>query len=57
MENELVPVADVEAWAAEKFGAVRSRFLAVESQVPGLNDYQREMLRTAITDALADLSG
>jgi hypothetical protein len=35
----------------------RSRFLAVETQVPDLTDDQRDALRTALTDALADLSG
>jgi hypothetical protein len=56
-EDELVPVADVELWAAQKYGVVRSRFLAVESQVPGLTDDQKDALRVAIADAFADVSG
>jgi phage terminase Nu1 subunit (DNA packaging protein) len=56
-EGELVPVADVEKWAAEMYSVVRSRFLAVESQVQGLSDDQKDILRVAITDALADVSG
>jgi phage terminase Nu1 subunit (DNA packaging protein) len=57
LEGELVPIVDVERWAAEKYGVTRSRFLAVESQVPGLSDEQRDLLRAALVDALADLSG
>lgn len=56
-EGELVPAADVEAWASNKFGVVRSRFLAVETQVPALTDDQREALKIAIGDAFADVSG
>jgi phage terminase Nu1 subunit (DNA packaging protein) len=56
-EGELVPIADVEKWVAESYGVVRSRFLAVESQVPGLSDDQRDSLRTALADAFADVSG
>ncbi|MFL9499218.1 hypothetical protein ACJMQP_04090 [Rhodopseudomonas palustris] len=56
-EGELVPISDVEAWAAEKFGVVRSRFLAAETQVPGLSDEQRDALKAAISDAFSDVSG
>lgn len=55
-EGELVPIADVEAWAANKFGVIRSRFLSVESQVPGIDPDQRDALKSAISDALADVS-
>jgi phage terminase Nu1 subunit (DNA packaging protein) len=57
LEGELIPIVDVERWAGEKYGATRSRFLAVESQMPDLTDDQRDALRTALVDALADLSG
>lgn len=57
LEGELVPIADVERWVAENYGVVRSRFLAVESQVPGLTDDQLNLLRAAIDDAFADVSG
>src|SRR5262245_50421826 len=57
LEGELVPIADVEHWAAEKYGVVRSRILVVGSQVPDLTDNQKDALRAAISDALADLSG
>ncbi len=57
LEGELIPIVDVERWVGEKYGVTRSRFLAVESQVPGLDEDQRDALRTALTDALADLSG
>jgi phage terminase Nu1 subunit (DNA packaging protein) len=56
LEGELIPVADVEQWAAEKYGVVRSRLMAIDTQMD-LNEDQRETLRTALADALADITG
>lgn len=57
MEGELVPILEVEKWAANKFGECKSRLHAMESQIAELTDEQRFALRMALTDALADLSG
>ena len=56
LEGELIPVVDVERWAGEKYGVVRSRLLAMETQMD-LRDDQRDALRTALTDALTDITG
>ena len=56
LEGELVPIADVEQWAGQRYGEVRSRLLEVPTVVPDLTDAQREALRDALADALTDLS-
>lgn len=56
-ERELIPVDEVVTFISDKFGVVRSRFLAVESQVTGLTEEQRCVLKAAIVDAFADVSG
>lgn len=57
LEGELVPIADVEQWASQSYSAVRSRLMAIHTTISDLNDAQRETLREAVLDALADLSG
>jgi len=55
-EGALVESAKVIDWIKRSFGDVRSRVLAIESQVAGLTDEQRDQLKTALHDALGDLS-
>ncbi len=57
LEGELIPIADVESWVAQSYGVVRSRLLAIDTQMPDMTDDQRETLRTALADALADITG
>jgi hypothetical protein len=57
LEGELIPVTDVEQWAGQRYGAVRSRLMEVPTVIADLSDAQREALRDALIDALADVSG
>lgn len=57
MENRLVPAVEVAAYLRGAYVAIRRRFAAVESQVPGLTDEQRQQLRSAIADSVADSRG
>lgn len=56
-EGTLIPVDEVVAFVGDMLGVVRSRFLAVESQVIGLTPEQKDAMKTAIADAFADVSG
>ena len=56
-EDSLIPVDEVVAYVGNMLGVVRSRFLAVESQVIGLTPEQKDALKEAIADAFADVSG
>src|SRR5260370_19452640 len=40
LEGELIPIADVESWVAQNYGAVRSRLFATDTQMPALNEDQ-----------------
>ena len=52
-----MPIADVEQWAGQHYGVVRSRLMEVPTVISDLTDEQREALREALVDALADVSG
>ncbi len=56
-EGELVPICDVESWAAEQHASVKSRLLAIHTTVPDLSEEQREAIHHAVIDALSELSG
>ncbi|WP_027521754.1 terminase small subunit [Bradyrhizobium sp. Ec3.3] len=56
-ESTLIPVDEVVAYVGNMLGVVRSRFLAVESQVIGLTPEQKDALKEAVADAFADVSG
>ncbi|MCK1668632.1 terminase small subunit [Bradyrhizobium sp. 153] len=56
-ESTLIPVDEVVAYVGDMLGVVRSRFLAVESQVIGLTPEQKDAMKVAIADAFADVSG
>jgi hypothetical protein len=53
----LIPVDDVVKWVDEKYSVVRSRLLAMESQMPGRTDDQRDTLRALLRDALSEITG
>ena len=55
-EGSLIPVEAVIEYNRRKYGVVRQRFLAVESQIVGLTPDQREQLQAALADAFADVS-
>ncbi|WP_354098236.1 terminase small subunit [Bradyrhizobium sp. S3.2.12] len=57
LEGQLIPTVEVVAYLADANSTIRARFAAIESQVPGLSDEQREQLRSAIADSIEGLSG
>lgn len=57
MEDRLIPTGEVAAFLGDAFNVIRLRFAAVESQVPDLSDEQRQQLRSALADSVAELRG
>lgn len=56
VEGEMVDVEDVRPIVREVFATVRSRMLAVRSQIIGLSPEKAREVDDAINDALTDLS-
>jgi phage terminase Nu1 subunit (DNA packaging protein) len=55
-EEELVEADAVTKWANGAYSAARSRLVALESELPFLNQEQAEALRSAVDEVLAGIS-
>lgn len=55
-EGEIIPIGDALRFHGKVAGEVRARALALESQVHGLTDDQREQLQEAVHDMLSGLA-